>query len=212
MGLRPDRIEGILVDLLMAVMNSLQVWTLAAKDRQRGLLWRDAVTARMAAGGSYVAYEGLVADAAEEAGLDSGATARLIDEWSRMEPWPDAHALSRVSLPYAFVTNSSTSLARIAAARSALAPRFTLSAEEAGHFKPAADVYHAACRRLGTEPERTLFIAGSQYDAEGARTAGLPSYLLLRRQDHGPRSDQISVATGLDEVVASLHPYGPVTR
>ena len=207
-----DRIDGILLDLLMAVMNSMQVWTAAAGDRRRGLAWRDAVTERMVAIGFYVPYESLVADAARETGLDTGAAARLIDEWSRMEPWSDAQALSRVPLPYGFVTNASTVLAQTAADRSRLEPRFTMSAEEAGRFKPAADVYHAASRRLGTEPERTLFIAGSPYDAEGARMAGLPSYLVLRRPDHGPPNERISVATSLEDVVASLHPYGPVTR
>lgn len=210
--MRANRIEGVLVDLLMAVMNSLEIWSAAANGRRRGLAWRDAVTARMTAGGSYVPYEELVADAAKEARLDSGAATRVIDEWSRMEPWPDAHALSRVSLPYGFVTNCSTELALIAAGRSGLQPQFTMSAEEAGWFKPYASIYLAARRRLGTQPARTAFIAGSPYDAEGARAAGLPSYLVLRRQDHGPPNERISVATSLDEVVASLHPHGPVTR
>jgi 2-haloacid dehalogenase len=212
MGRRPDRIEGILVDLLMAVMNSLQVWTVAARHRRRGLAWRDAVTERMVALSFYAPYEKLVADAAKEAGLDTRAPARLIEEWARMEPWPDAHALSRVSLPYGFVTNSSTILAQTAADRSGLEPRFTMSAEEAGRFKPAAEVYRLACRRLGTEPQRTLFIAGSPYDAEGARVAGLRSCLVLRRRDHPPRNEQIWVATSVDEIVATLLPYGPVTQ
>jgi 2-haloacid dehalogenase len=205
---RPYRIAGVLIDLLMAVMNSPEIWSAAAKDRRRGLAWRDAVTACMAAGGSYVPYEQLVADAAEEAGLDSGATARLVDAWTRMEPWPDSHALSRLSVPYGFVTNCSTELALIAAGRSGLQPQFTMSAEEAGWFKPHASIYLAARRRLGTEPARTAFIAGSPYDAEGARMAGLRPWLVLRRPDHRAGHNLISVATSLEEVVAALHVQG----
>ena len=72
-----------------------------------------------------------------------------------MEPWPDAAALSRLSLPYGFVTNSSETLARIAAGRfSGSEPRFTLSAEVAGWFKPQPPIYRAACERLGLDPAR----------------------------------------------------------
>ncbi|MBA3435214.1 MAG: hypothetical protein H0U11_01850 [Chloroflexi bacterium] len=56
--------RGVLFDLLMAVMDSLTVWTDAAGGRRRGLEWRDAVTARMMASGSYAPYESLVAGAA----------------------------------------------------------------------------------------------------------------------------------------------------
>ena len=90
----------------MAVMDSLTVWTDAAGGRRRGLEWRDAVTARMMASGSYAPYESLVAEAA------------------------------------------------------------------------------AAMPPPGTDPAATMFVAGSPYDAAGARAAGLRSTLVVRRPDH----------------------------
>jgi hypothetical protein len=48
--------KGVLIDLLMAVMNSIVTWTAAAAgDHQMGLAWRDAVTTRMTARPSYTA-------------------------------------------------------------------------------------------------------------------------------------------------------------
>jgi 2-haloacid dehalogenase len=200
----PVTVNGVLFDLLMGVMNSLDVWQRAAGDPERGLRWRDAVTARMLAARRYVPYEDLVADAAAEIGLPHASSAELIDRWSSMEPWPDAAAITRPSLPYAFVTNTSTALARIAAGRSRLQPRFTLSAEEAGWFKPEPAIYRAACRRIGLDPAQTVLVAGSPYDAEGARAAGLHAWLVVRRPDHRPGETNINAARSLVEIVDAI--------
>jgi len=194
-------VEGVLVDLLMAVMDSLAVWSAAAGDRHLGLRWRDAVTARMVAARSYVPYEDLVAAATAEVGLPPAATSDLLDRWPRMAPWPDAGALSLLVLPFGFVTNCSAALARAAARSSGLLPRFTLSAEEAGRYKPDRGIYREGCRRLGTAPDHTLFVAGSPYDAEGARAAGLQAWLVLRRPDQRIPDTAIPVGTSLDEIV-----------
>jgi len=198
------KVRGVLFDLLMGVMNSLETWQSAADNLERGLRWRDAVTARMVAARSYVPYEDLVADAAAEVGLPPASSADLVDAWSEMKPWPDAAAVSRLSLRYGFVTNTSTALARIAADRSRLQPKFTLSAEEAGWFKPESAIYRAACDRLGLDPARTIFVAGSPYDAAGARAAGLQVWLILRRPDHRAPEPSIRTAGSLEEIVAAL--------
>lgn len=207
---RPARPDGVLFDLLMAVMNSLETWSASAPDPALGPAWRDAVTVRMAVSRSYAPYEEMVAEAAAEIGLPSGAPGELFDRWSDMQPWPDAAALSHLTLPYGFVTNCSTELARLAARRSGLTPRFTLSAEEAGWYKPDARIYREACRRLGSTPERTLFVAGSPYDVEGARASGLHAWLVVRRPDHRPSAASITTATSLAEVVAAIDQDGPV--
>jgi 2-haloacid dehalogenase len=199
-----SQVDGVLLDLLMGVMNSLETWTAAAGDSARGLEWRDTVMARMVAAGAYTSYERLLADAASELNLDPSAPMDLVDRWADMDPWPDAAAIRRLPVPYGFVTNCSSRLARVAADRSALAPAFVLSAEEAGWFKPDARVYLEACRRLGTAPGRTAFIAGSPYDATGASAAGLPTWLVRRRADHPASVESVSVAVSLDEVVESL--------
>ena len=203
------RVDGLLLDLLMAVMNSIDVWSAVAGDRRRGRAWRDAATARMAGAGAYVMYEELVTDAAGDVGLTRDAASALVERWSAMEPWPDAVAIARLSLPYGFVTNCSTSLALLAARRSGLRPRFVLAAEEAGWYKPHAAIYREGCRRLGMPEARTLFVAGSPYDAAGARAAGLQAVLVRRRRDQPISGSAIQVVGSLDDVVATIEepPY-----
>jgi 2-haloacid dehalogenase len=201
-GGMPQDVDGFLFDLLMAVMNSIETWSAAARDPQRGLEWRDAVTVRMREPATYVAYETLVADAAAELDLPSTAPHDLFDRWALMDPWPDAAAIARLRLPYAFVTNCSAALARVAALRSNLQPQFVLSAEEAGMYKPRPEVYRAACRKLGTEPNRTLFVAGSPYDAAGAREAGLQARLVVRRPEHRSRDPSIPSIASIAAIVS----------
>lgn len=172
---------AVLLDLLMAVMNSMETWTVAAGDEQAGLAWRDAVTGRMIASERYVPYEQLVAEEARVGGLPPRAVNRLAAAWLEMRPWPDAADLRDLRLPYAMVTNCSHRLADQAASRSGLTPRFILSAEVAGWYKPRPEPYLRACEMMGSAPERTLFVAGAAYDAIGADRAGLRSRLVLRR-------------------------------
>ena len=204
MRLAPKRVHSILFDLLMAVMNSLAVWSGAAGDQRRGLEWRDGVTRKMAASPAYVPYEELVVGTAAELGLPRDAASELFDRWREMEPWPDSAALSRLKLPYGFVTNSSKQLAHVAADRAQLAPRFVLSAEEAGWYKPNSRIYEEACRRLGSPPDSTLFVAGSPYDADGAAAAGLQAALVARRPGEAAPERAIRVAGSLHDIVIEL--------
>lgn len=196
-------VRGLLFDLLMGVMDSVRVWSAAAGDCERGLAWRDAVTARMAAARAYVPYEDLLDDGAAQVDLPPAAVSRLLEGWQRMEPWPDAASLARLSVPYAFVTNCSAALAKVAADRSRLAPEFVLSAEDAGWYKPAKEIYRVACHRMGLEPAEALFVAGSPHDAEGARAAGLQSAFVQRRKDQRA-PDGVMTLESLTEVVATL--------
>jgi len=199
-----ERVGAILFDLLMAVMDSPAVWSGAVHDERLGLAWRDEVTARMVASGAYTPYEALVASAARELGLPARATSDLLAGWRTMSPRPDSAAIARLAVPYAFVTNCSRDLAKVAAHRSGLAPRFTLSAEEAGWYKPDVRIYRAACRRLDLSPGRVALVAGSVHDAEGGARAGLPSALVLRRPDQRTPEPPIRVVTSLEEAVDRL--------
>jgi len=68
-----------------------------------------------------------------------------------------------------------------AAERSGLEPAFTLSAEEAGWYKPREEIYRLACERMGAPAGEIRFIAGAPYDALGAAAAGLRTALVARR-------------------------------
>lgn len=192
--------NAILFDLLMAVMNSMAAWADAAGDATAGLAWRDEVTRRMAEVGRYVPYEGLVEAAAAERGLPPSASERLWKAWRRMEPWPDAVAVAGLATPYGFVTNCSRALAERTVARSQLRPGVVLTAEEAGWYKPRPEVYLLACERIGSRPERTLFVAGAAYDAVGALAAGLHAFLVLRRPPPARLDSRIRLLTGLGEL------------
>jgi 2-haloalkanoic acid dehalogenase type II len=202
-----EQVHAILFDLLTAVMNSLGIWSASAGgDQGRGLAWRDAVTRRIVASPTYVPYEELVADAAAELGLAGEPVDELFERWQELDPWPDSAALSGLALPYGFVTNCSKPLAHVAATRSQLTPRFVLSAEEAGWYKPDPRIYREACRRLGSPAESTLFVAGSAYDAEGAGASGLRAVLVARRPEDRARRGATRIAASLHEIVAELQP------
>ena len=192
----------VLLDLLMATMDSMATWASAVGDRERGLAWRDAVTARMVRAGRYVPYDELVRSAAGELGLAAEAPDRLRAEWADMRPWPDAPALERSGLPYAFVTNTSAALAAEAVARSGLEPRFVLSAEEAGWFKPRPEVYRAAIERMGMPMSAIRYVAGARYDALGAAEVGLDTALVARRPPEGPIPERIAVVRSLEDALA----------
>ena len=165
----------------MATMDSISTWSVAAGDRGRGLAWRDAVTERMIEAGQYVPYDELVIAAAAGLHLPVDALDRLRSAWTEMRRWPDADALAALRVPYAFVTNCSTELAIEAAECSGLEPAFTLSAEQAGWYKPREEIYRLACERMGAPAGEIRFIAGAPYDALGAAAAGLRTALVARR-------------------------------
>ena len=194
----------MLLDLLMATMDSMTTWSAAAGRRDIGLAWRDAVTARMIKAGRYVPYEDLVSAAAAELRLPDDAPARLWRAWERMDRWPDASAIESLAVPYAFVTNCSTALARLAVRRSRLQPAFTLAAEEAGWFKPQPEIYRIACQRLGVDPAEARFVAGAAYDASGAAAAGIAAVLVDRRAGNQPVPANIPAVSTLDEALATF--------
>ena len=200
---RAHRVDAVLLDLLMAVMNSLAIWSEVAGDERRGLAWKDAVTRRITASSAYVPFEEQVFAATADVGLPTEAASELFARWPEIEPWPDSAALARLALPYAFVTNCSQALAQVAAGKTRLAPRFVLSAEEAGWYKPDHRIYQEACRRLASLPASTLFVAGSAYDADGARAAGLPSVLVARRPDEHAERRAASLADIVAEIATS---------
>lgn len=200
----PVRVDGVLLDLLMAVMDSPSVWSMAAHDTEVGLHWRDATTRRMRDTPPYRPYADLVAEAAAEVGLSDASVGRLWAGCATMPARPDAAALRGLTVPVAFVSNCSQALAKIAAGRSGLDPRFVLSAEAVGRWKPDPAPYLEGCRRLGTTPARTAFVAGAAYDASGAAAAGLRAILVRRRPDAPRRLQGVVVVDDLRAAVAAL--------
>lgn len=82
-------------------------------------------------------------------------------------------ALDRLAarLPLAAISNGNACLVRIG-----LMDRFyfQLAARDHGQAKPAASIFHEACRRLGAEPRDVLHVGDDpEHDVAGAARAGL---------------------------------------
>jgi 2-haloacid dehalogenase len=71
------------------------------------------------------------------------------------------------------VTNCSEELGQRAAARVGVHFDTVVTAEAAGAYKPGPEPYRLALDRLGIQPSRALFVAGSPDDITGAGGAGM---------------------------------------
>lgn len=94
-------------------------------------------------------------------------------------------ALERMArrVPLAALSNGNACLRRIG-----LMPlfRFQLGAREHGAAKPAASIFHAACRELGHAPHEVLHVGDDiEMDVVGAARAGLRTCWINRRDDDG---------------------------
>jgi 2-haloacid dehalogenase len=171
------RFEGVLFDLLTALLDSWSLWDAVAGSATTGRAWRHEYLALTFGAGSYRPYELLIAKAASRQGLPSHLAADLVARWDELEPWPEAlDTLRAVAGSYALgvVTNCSEDLGRRAAARLDTDFDAVVTAESAGAYKPGPKPYEQALADLGLPGERVLFVAGSAYDIQGATAAGMP--------------------------------------
>lgn len=174
-----QRYDAVVFDLLTALLNSWKLWNQAAGSENAGLRWRKAYLGLTYDCGPYRPYEDLVRAAADAAGLPQAAPEALLAHWSGLEPWDDVGEVvgelaSRV--PLGIATNCS--VAMTGAAVRAVGIEFTAvcCAEEAGYYKPRPEPYLAVLKKLGTNPARTLFVAGSSADVPGATGVGMPVF------------------------------------
>ena len=172
--------DAVAFDLLTALLDSWTAWNRAAGSEADGLRWRRCYLRLTYGCGTYRPYEDLVREAAREVGLRDVEAARLTALWGELQPWPEASAilqdlLSR-GLRLGVATNCSTSLGQRAAARVGVPFAAVVTAEEAGFYKPRAEPYRALLDKLGTDPARTLFVAGSPADIPGAMEVGMPVF------------------------------------
>ena len=106
---------------------------------------------------------------------------------NRVEFYPDAlHALERLAArwPIAALTNGNADLAAIG-----IAHRFAVSitAREAGHAKPDAPIFHAACAQLRVQPREVLHVGDDPWlDVVGAAGVGMRTCWINRRGERWP--------------------------
>lgn len=170
--------DAVAFDLLTALLDSWTLWENVAGSRERAMAWRSAYLAHTYGTGAYRPYETLVAEAAVQVGLRASLADDLAARWDELTPWPEVRStIGKLSADYrlAVVTNCSESLARRAAAR--VGPFVVVvSAERAGFYKPVETPYRLALSELAVPAARTLFVAGSAYDLDGAARVGMPVF------------------------------------
>lgn len=173
------RYDAIVFDLLTALIDSWTLWNAVAGSPVDGLRWRKRYLEITYGCGAYRPYEAIVREAAAEAGLPAHLGDELERRWGELTPWPDTVAvLTELGrhLPLTVATNCSERLGRAAAGRIGAHFSVIVTAEGAGFYKPRPEVYRAVLASLGTEPVRTLFVAGSAADVPGAQGVGMPVY------------------------------------
>lgn len=175
-----QRFDAVVFDLLTALLDSWTVWNRAAGSDADGLRWRREYLRLTYGCGAYQPYEELVAKAARTVGLQQAHADSLTAHWDELQPWPDVAgvlgALSRRNVPLGVVTNCSIVKGRRAASRVGVPFAAVVTSEEAGFYKPRPEPYLAVLKRLGTAPDRTLFVAGSPADVPGATGVDMPVF------------------------------------
>ena len=106
---------------------------------------------------------------------------------NQVDFYPDAlHALERLAArwPIAALTNGNADLRAIGIAHQFAV---TITAREAGHAKPDAPIFHAACRQLSVEPREVLHVGDDPWlDVVGAAGVGMRTCWINRRGEDWP--------------------------
>jgi 2-haloacid dehalogenase len=173
------RYDAVVFDLLTALIDSWTLWNDVAGSAEAGLSWRRHYLEITYGCGAYRPYETLVAEAAEQAGFPRAWADQLEQRWAELPPWDGVPVLLDHlgrHVPLAVATNCSRRLGYQAAKLTGGRFRVVMTAEEAGFYKPRPEPYRAVLKALGTDPARTLFVAGSASDVPGAQAVGMPVY------------------------------------
>jgi 2-haloacid dehalogenase len=147
------RFDGVLFDLLTALLDSSALWNDVAGGEEDGRKWRTAYLRRTYETGAYRPYEVLVAEAANEVGLSPMLAAHLAVRYGELKPWPEVRevldALRCGGVALGAVTNCSEALGTKAVACTGIDFDVVVTAERAGHYKPEPRPYKMALDELG---------------------------------------------------------------
>jgi len=202
------RYDGVVFDLLTALLDSWVLWHRAAGSQDQGEAWRREYLRITYGCGAYRPYRDLLVEAAHATGTPEAAADRLEALYPAHVPWPGVQAtltaMRQRGLRLAVATNCSVELGAIAAATVGVPFDAVVTAEEAGFYKPHPAPYRLAAERLGVAPERLLFVAGSAMDVPGAAGAGMDVFwhnrrgLPLAEPAHVPRAAAATIEPVLD--------------
>jgi 2-haloacid dehalogenase len=171
------RYGAVLFDLFSALLDSGALWSEVAGSAELGTRWREESSRIAYSAGSYRPFVETVVEAARVAGVPPARAADLLRGMSGgLAPWPEApDVLGRLGdhARIGVVTNCSEEVGPLAAAQLGVTFDVVVTAEAAGAYKPRPEPYLLALERLGVEPARALFVAGSPNDIDGARGVGM---------------------------------------
>ncbi|KAF7982459.1 hypothetical protein HWV62_28617 [Athelia sp. TMB] len=169
--------KAIIFDLLTAVLDSWTLWDTSAGSPTLGRTWRMRYLELTYGCGSYRPYEDLVLQAARDTNIPDSAPAALLENWDKLEPWPEApgvlRALKEKGYMLGVITNCSVELGKTASRRCGIVWDCVLTAEEVGVYKPRKEAYEAIMKELGVKAEEAIFVAGSASDVPGAAGVGM---------------------------------------
>jgi 2-haloacid dehalogenase len=145
-------------------------------------------------------------------GGDAALRARLLDAYRELGAYPEVAATLRTLRDHgratAILSNGAPRMLADAVAAAGIGPLLdaVLSVEDVGVFKPRAEVYALACRRLDLAPEAICFLSANGWDAHGAAHFGFQVVWINRFDQPPDRLPGAPVATirTLDELAVLL--------
>ena len=108
--------------------------------------------------------------------------------WQRLIPWPDVvPGLIRLKERFTLVTLSNADVCAVVniSKRAGLPWDAIFTAEMAGVFKPAAEIYRMAATYLGLTPAEIMMVASHKYDIRAAAALGFQTAFVARPLEFG---------------------------
>ena len=174
-----SKYNSIVFDLLTGLIDSWSLWNEIAGSELKGRDWRSRYLQITYKTFEYKKYEDLVLLSAQQAGLKNTNAFKLIDEWERLKPWPEVNmVLNKLKDKFALGVATNCSIKKGNEAIELIDVKFnsTVTAEEVGFYKPHPEMYNCILKKMNTSPSRTLFVAGSPFDVEGAKSMDMDVY------------------------------------
>jgi 2-haloacid dehalogenase len=150
--------------------------------------------------------------------LSTGQREEFTDAWQRLVPWPDVMpGLSRLEQSFTLATLSNADVCTVVniSKRGALPWDAIFTAEMAGVFKPAAEVYHMAARFLGLTPPEIMMVACHKYDIRAESALGFRTAFVARPLELGVGAgpdvsydDEFERAADLPDLCHEVFPLG----
>ena len=171
--------DAIVFDLLSGLIDSWSLWNEIAGSELKGRDWRARYLQITYNTFEYKKYEDLVLLSAQQVGLKNTNAFKLIEEWERLKPWPEVNmVLNKLKDKFALGVATNCSIKKGNEAIELIDVKFnsTVTAEEVGFYKPHPEMYNCILKKMNTSPSRTLFVAGSPFDVEGAKSMDMDVY------------------------------------